>query len=323
VRSLLLTVAALLLASAVARAGSAPAPSPSPAAREALGDAWWTGPLLAPSAGTLPRGHLLVEPYLYDVIGYGSYDRHGNLTPAPHSNEFGSLTYVIAGVTDRFAVGVIPTFGYTTSAGVPNGSAGIGDWALLAQYRIAQYRTGSWIPTTSIALQENFPTGRYDNLGAQTGDGLGAGAYSTKASLYTQTYFWLGNGRIVRARLNFSDTFSGHVPVDGVSVYGTGANFHGTAAPGNEFSVDAAAEYSATRNWVLAGDAVYGYGANTRLTSPRGVLDLGDVHTLALAPALEYNWSANAGVIAGFRIFPTGRNAGASFTPVAAINLVY
>ncbi len=40
-------------------------------ARQSLEDAWWTGPMLAPSAATLPRGHLLIEPYLYDVIAQG------------------------------------------------------------------------------------------------------------------------------------------------------------------------------------------------------------------------------------------------------------
>jgi hypothetical protein len=36
--------------------------------RESLDEAWWTGPLLAPSPATLPQGHALVEPYLYDAI---------------------------------------------------------------------------------------------------------------------------------------------------------------------------------------------------------------------------------------------------------------
>ena len=38
------------------------------ASRQSMDDAWWTGPLLAASASSLPRGHFLVEPYLYDII---------------------------------------------------------------------------------------------------------------------------------------------------------------------------------------------------------------------------------------------------------------
>jgi hypothetical protein len=70
---------------------------PSPAlaqetTHQALTDAWWTGPLLAPSANTLPRGHVLIEPYLYDVISQGFYIAQGTKVSTPHSNGFGSLT---------------------------------------------------------------------------------------------------------------------------------------------------------------------------------------------------------------------------------------
>src|SRR5690348_11021258 len=54
------------------------APPVASEVRQSLDDAWWTGPMLAPSAATLPRGHFLIEPYLYDVT-------------SPHSNGFGSL----------------------------------------------------------------------------------------------------------------------------------------------------------------------------------------------------------------------------------------
>jgi hypothetical protein len=42
-----------------------------------------------------------------------------------------------------------------------------------------------------------------------------------------------------------------------------------------------------------------------------------------LAPAIEYNFSSRVGVIVGARWFAAGRNAEASITPVAAINIVY
>ena len=44
------------------------APPPLPVFHQPVEDAWWTGPMLAPSAATLPRGHFLIEPYLFDVI---------------------------------------------------------------------------------------------------------------------------------------------------------------------------------------------------------------------------------------------------------------
>lgn len=314
---------ALAASIAIVRAQATSSPSPAPA-RQALSDAWWTGPLLAPSAGTLPHGHILVEPYLYDVIQYGAYDTHGTIASATHERTYGSLTYVIYGLTDRFNVGIIPVFGYTTvSGGKDSSGIGLGDWALLAQYRLAQYRRGSWIPTTSVSIQETFPTGKYDNL-ERSSDGQGGGAYSTKVSLYMQSYFWMPSGRILRARLNLSDTFSGAAPLHGASVYGTQAGFSGTAYPGTVFTIDAAMEYNATRHWVLANDFVYTQYGNTHVMSTSGgTVNSGAGRSFALAPAIEYNWSSTIGIIAGIRMYPSGVNTPASVTPAIAVNYVH
>src|SRR5688572_33432995 len=99
--------------SAVADEGRAPAPS---APQQSLDDAWWTGPIIAAGAGTLPQGHALVEPYLYDVIRYGRYDNDGDERNASRSHHYGSLTYILYGVTDRFTAGLIPTFGYNDAS---------------------------------------------------------------------------------------------------------------------------------------------------------------------------------------------------------------
>jgi hypothetical protein len=45
--------------------------------RQSLDDAWWTGPLLAANAGSLPPGHFLFEPYFFDSIPYQHVDSHG------------------------------------------------------------------------------------------------------------------------------------------------------------------------------------------------------------------------------------------------------
>ena len=106
-------VAALMIAGLFVGAAGAEAQqeaSPCSVVRQSVDDAWWTGPMLAPSAATLPRGHFLIEPYLYDVI-------------AAHSNGFGSLTYVNYGLADRVTVGLIPTAGFNK---VSNGRSGSG-----------------------------------------------------------------------------------------------------------------------------------------------------------------------------------------------------
>jgi hypothetical protein len=302
----------------------------TPAFRQSFDNAWWTGPLLAPNASTLPPGHVLVEPYVYDVIARGNFDSSGTRVPAPHENSYGSLTYINYGLVNKFTVGVIPTFGYNEPSNEP-GSAGIGvgDLTVQGQYRLHLFHEGSWIPTTSVNVQETLPTGQYDHLD-RASDGLGSGAYTTTFGLYTQNFFWMPNGRILRARFNVTQAFSHSVNVEDASVYGTSQGFRGHAGPGAAFLIDLAGEYSVTRHWVLAMDATYHHQYNTPVTgyniaNPTDLLSFnsGSNQAFALAPAFEYNFNSKVGVIAGARIFPAGKNTGDSFTPVIAVNIVH
>ena len=314
-------VVGLFVGAAGAEAQSAPMDLPSgQPARQSLDDAWWTGPMLAPNATTLPRGHLLVEPYLYDVI-------------SAHSNGLGSLTYVNYGLVDRVTVGMIPTAGFNVAnSGPSSSSVELGDLTLQGQYRIAKFHEGSWIPTTSVVVQETFPTGKYDRLCDRPGDGLGSGAHTTTLALYTQTYFWLPNGRILRMRFDASQAFSSNVNVEDVSVYGTSTGFRGSANPGSSFLADSSWEYSVTRKWVLALDVTYRHNWNTRVSgynvdsgsaqNPSVLLNSGSSEVFAFAPAIEYSWKPNLGVLLGTRVIPASHNTNATVTPAVAINFV-
>lgn len=286
--------------------------------RQSPSDAWWTGSLLANGASTLQPGHFLLEPYIYDII-------------SPNSSTYGSSAYVFYGLVNGLTVGVIPIVGYNTIDGGPGSSnIEIGDFSFLAQKRLTQYREGSWVPTMGFMLQETFPTGKYDQLGDQPSNGQGAGAYTTKLALNTQWYFWMPTGRILRVRFEVSEAFSNTVSVQDVSVYGTSAGFHGHAKPGASSYVVAAWEYSLTRRWVLALDAAYTHNGNTRVTG-YNILDsnrvqdsdAGSSDVYTFAPAFEFNWKPNLGVIIGTRIVELGHNITPSIAPVMAINFVH
>ena len=298
--------------------------------RHPMGNAWWTGPMLANTAATAPRGHFLIEPYLFDVIGQGRFDDHGTRHSTTHSNSYGSLTYIVFGLTDKLGVGLIPTFGYNTASGAPSsGGPGLGDLTLQVQRRLTQFEPCRWVPTISAAVQETLPTGRYDRLETHQTNAMGSGAYTTNVEFLSQTYFWMPNQRIVRMRLNVADTIPRSVHLDGASVYRTGTGFIGHANPGRSFFVDAAWEYSVTRNWVLALDATYRNTRNTRVTGSESengsgmtpvVMDSRVSDAYGLAPAIEYNWKPNIGVLAGVRLIPAGRNTTETITPAIAIN---
>lgn len=298
--------------------------------RQSLEDAWWTGPIVAAGAGTLPQGHVLVEPYLFDVIRYGRFDRDGNERDAARVHGYGSLTYMLYGVTDAFTVGLIPTFAFNeVSEGRDSSGVQFGDLTLQAQYRLSQFREGRRVPTTSVVIQQTLPTGKYDRLGTHPSDGSGLGAHTTTLAVYSQYYLWLPNGRITRTRFNVSYAISDDVRVRDVSVYGTGAGFRGIAEPGDVLTVNSSWEYSITSNWVLALDFVYQHEDNTRL---RGSVagesveireDFGSAWRLGIAPAVEYNWSSRVGLIVGARWFGAGKNTGATVTPAIALNMVF
>jgi len=295
--------------------------------RQAVDDAWWTGPLLASGASTLPKGRALIEPYLYNAKPYGVIDGDGKRRGTPGADNWGSQTYLLYGVTDTFTAGLIPRFGYRRAGGRSSSGVQLGDLTVQGQYRLTQWKEGGRTPTISVLLQETLPTGRYDKLDNRPNDGFGGGAYATTLGVNSQTYFWTPNGRILRTRLNLAYTRSGPADVEGVSVYGTPAGFDGRAKPGDSFIVDLAFEYSITRRWVAAIDLAYQRDAATTVS---GVDSAGAAYerrtpvsqALILAPAIEYNISPVLGVIAGARIIPAGRNTTASVTPVIAVNYV-
>ena len=316
-----------LIASALAAADDSPPEPP----RQDRSDAWWTGPLLAPNASTFPAGHALVETYVFDVNSNGQYDTSGRHEPAAGGHELGSLTYLIYGLTDRVSVGLLPRFYYDEPPGAPNSSSpSVGDLGAQLQFGLTSFHEGSWVPATALVLGETFPTGRYDAL-ANPADGFGAGVYTTSISWYSQDYLWLPNGRILRLRLDLTYAVSSSASLKDQSVYGTAAGFRGRAYPGDSFTADAAAEYSVTRNWVLATDLVWVHNSSTRLTGTEpaaggsSAVDLqsGSSEYLAVAPAVEYNFSPRVGVIVGARVFVAGRNTGSSVTTAAAINMVF
>ncbi|HEX3987372.1 MAG TPA: hypothetical protein VHX13_12270 [Acidobacteriaceae bacterium] len=324
-------LAACILPVLTARAAAIADDANPCAETHSMSDAWFTGPMLANTAATAPRGHMLIEPYLYDVTTDGAFTSSGARHSAPHQNSYGSLTYLIYALTNTTGIGLMPTFGYTTAANAAS-SAGprSGDLTLLLQHRLTQSRPCCWMPTVSLAVEQTFPTGRYDNLGDRPTNATGAGAFTTTPEFLTQTWFWLPRHRILRMRLNLTDAFSAAVPVTGPSVYGTSTGFRGAAHPGRSLFLDNSWEYSLTRRFILATDITWRANANTRVTgtvtgtdAAQPVLNSGSSTTWNFAPALEYSWKPTLGILLGVRLTPSGRNTSETLTPAIALNIVH
>lgn len=297
--------------------------------RHPMNDAWWTGPMLANTPATAPRGHSLAETYVYDVTTQGAYNAAGKRESAPHANSYGSLTYLIYGLSDKTGFGLMPTAGYNTATGQPSSAGpGFGDLTLLLERRLTTFQPCGRMPIVSVAVEQTLPTGPFEHLRRPT-NGYGAGAYTTIPEFLSQMYFWLPNHRIVRTRLDLSAAFSHSVDVRDASVYGTSAGFRGAARPGSSFSLDNSWEYSVTRSWVLATDITYRNTGNTRVAGSYAAhagnvtLNSGWSDSWGVAPAVEYSWKPYLGVLLGVRLFPAGHNTSDTITPAIAINFVH
>jgi hypothetical protein len=197
----------------------------------AIAEAWWTGPMIANSAATLPTGHVLIEPYLFDRLGKGS-------------NAYGSLVYMLYGLTDKLTLGVSPTFGYDTiSKGRASSGPSVGDVTLRAQYSLLRAPAGTTRPSLAIALGYTLPTGKFDHLGDRPGDGIGQGANVTTVSLYEQNVLRMPNARPLRARINLSYSMTNPASVAGISVYGTDSGFRGKVHQTDSLSIGTSLEY--------------------------------------------------------------------------------
>jgi len=276
----------------------------------AMKTARWTGPMLASTAETLPKGHFYTEPYFFDVIVAGNH----------HPGSSGFYQY---GLLDNLTVGFQPSFATATNR-LDRGMA-IGDFKLLSQLRLTHFRPDHQVPTIAVDLNEVIPTGKDDKLGPSE-EGHGSGAFATEVGVNVQHWFLLGNGRLLRARINVLQRFPYRTGVTGRSVYGTDVNFRGHAKPGTKTTLIAAVEYSLTNEWVLSmdvegdffgGSRVEGHegsgGPLVRTTTPAS-------RDVGFSPAVEYNWSPSTGALIGVWIIPKGHNSPASVTPAIAIS---
>ena len=307
-KSIVAALLAVLAYSSPALAADASDDSTAERYRAAMKDARWTGPLLASNANTLPKGHVYTEPYFFDAISGGDH----------HPGSSGFYQY---GVTDNWTVGMQPFFSWGAQA--HNRDIAIGDFKLLSQVRVSNFTPNHRVPSVSIVTNLVLPTGKYDQLGARKG-GHGSGAFAPELGINIQQYFLLGNGRLLRGRINVLHQFPIETNVRDRSVYGTQLGFRGHARPGAKSTLILGAEYSLTKEWVLAFDVeadawgrakVRGRDASGALaseTSPKS-------WNVGFAPAVEYNWSDRAGAILGVWIIPKGHNTATTVIPAIAI----
>jgi hypothetical protein len=290
---------------------------------------WFTGPLLAPAGHTIPKGHTNVEIYGLDVLTDGNYTTFGTLIHKPRFRSFVVNPIITHGFTDWLDVQLITPYVFNATQGEQDRR--LADVAASLGIQLIEQNQSPKRADVRILIQETFPTGRYEHLRSKKlgTDSTGLGSYQTQFGLNLQYLLPVFQTHYLRTRLILSRLYASQVNVSGVSSYGGTAATLGKIKPGVENGIDLAFEYTVTQNWVAVLEGTMSNGQATRFN---GILNIGTIggpsstigasqyQVKALAPALEYNFSGNLGLIGGVWFPVAGKNTSHFTTYVLALN---
>lgn len=290
---------------------------------------WFTGPLIAPAAHSIPPHHGDIEPYLYFWSFTGNYDKNweSHSTPNFYRLQLSIPTWV--GLNSFMDFTLAPQVMYQFTEG--QRSTQFGDLPFGFDFQLLSEQPGTWWPAIKLGLQATAPLGNYNNLNpSKLGtDASGLGSWNPNATLAFGRFFLLPNGRILSPRLVFNYAVPNAVRVKNYNAYGGTKGTGGTVYPGNIFWCDLGLEYNMTQRWVLAFDLFYQHTNKIRFSGNPGEVSPGVLavmtspssESFSVAPALEYNWSSRVGLIGGVWMTVAGRNSSRFISGVLALNV--
>jgi hypothetical protein len=296
---------------------------------QVLAGPWFTGPLLAPAGHTVPRGHTNFEIYGIRALNDGHYDDDGNLFHSPMYRSFITNPILTHGFTDWLDVQVAVPYAFNSTQGQHHNR--LTDVSAALGIQLLEQKGSPKRIDFRILLQEVFPTGRFDHLNPVLlgTDSTGLGSYQTQVGLNFQYLVEVFKTHYLRTRLILSRNFASSVFVNGLSSYGGSVDTHGFVKPGDENNADLAFEFTLTQNWVAV---LEGYVASGQASRFNGILTVGNIGSptvtigskkfeqRGLAPALEYNFNENVGLIGGVWFPVSGRNTSHFTTYMLALN---
>jgi hypothetical protein len=264
----------------------------------------------------MPPGWGNIQPYVYVVDNYARFnsERHSESLPS-HLITLNPTTTLQFGMTPSTDITLgMQAFGnwqYDHAGG------GYGDTTVAIGFQIN--KQSLHVPGIRFSIKETFPTGQFQHLNTN-GFGLsatGGGSYQTQFSLSLSKILFWDYLHPMNFRVYFSYNLPTCVTVKGFNTYGGGVGAHAKVHPGNSFNADMGLEVSLSQRWVLATDLVYSSTNSTGYSGFSGMTESGDLASigggfndnLSLAPAVEYNWNENLGILGGIWFSVYGRNS--------------
>jgi len=285
---------------------------------------WFTGPLLTPSARAVSIGHINLEPYLYWTVVTGKYGPNWSVLSTPKAYQLNPLLVYKIGIWDNISFGGSIQGFYNRTQG--QSSWAFGDLPLGFEIGLVEGKKDTWVPYVKLTLMETFPTGKYQKLSSRKlgTDSGGQGAYGTTVGLTFSKLFYYPEHHFMNVRWNFVGYFPSSARVKGINTFGGDITTRGHIRPGATFLFQTAAEYNLTQKWALALDFQAFYSGRNHFKG-RTITPVGSPSSvqLSVAPAIEYNWSENMGIIVGSWFTVAGRNANRFASAAAAYNYYY
>jgi hypothetical protein len=273
---------------------------------------WFTGTLLAPNGEVFPVGHYWIQPYFEFNTNTGKYNRHWHDASTPNFFSYTTLLDLNFGLTEWMDIEVFPAVQYNHTEG--RSAWRFADFPVLVGFQLLSSEKYKYFPGIQLQLAESFPTGKYQKLGSRQlgADISGNGSFATTSSLIFYKIHHLHGFHFMSMTASFGYTYYAPVHVRGHNFYGGGHGCAGKVYPGNSYEAILSFEFSLDRHWALALDNVYTHVDRDRF---RGTVGIGDKvgrpssESLSFAPAIEYNFNQNWGIIAGVWLSAIGRNS--------------
>lgn len=305
---------------------------------------WTTGPLLAPPGAVVEKGALDVEPYLVLGVETGVYDMNWRAHSAPNFYSLTPLVYLIYGITDWMDIQAIPQASYSWTQGAS--SFQVNDTPVSLGFQLITPNQYKYSPGVQLILTELFPIGKYKNLDPkkQFTDQGGNGSYATSATLVFYKAIHFSDYHYLTNTFSVGYTYFGPVHVTNLNSFGGGPGTKGRVKPGNATTVYLSFEYTLTKHWALALDNIYNHVNEDHFTgklgmvspgtpssgvsggagiSPQNSIGSGSSESFSFAPAVEYNFKKNMGIIAGVWFTGWGRNSSRFVNGLVAFNYIF
>ena len=283
---------------------------------------WLTGPLLTPSGHVVPAGHWNFEPYLFVTTTYGQYDSKWNSHSTPNFYNLNVQVPIQYGIVNPIDMQIVPQFSWNHTDGASEWV--LNDLPIILDIQLLSDKPHKWWPAIKLTFEVSAPIGKYQHLSASKlgTDAGGDGSWDPTAALVFSRLFHFKEAHFLAPRLYFGYTVPNPVHVKNLNFYGGAKGTRGKVYPGNTFITLLGLEYSLSANWALACDFEYIHQNKTRFSGKTIVpVTSPSSEQFSIAPAFEYNWSANVGLIAGAWFSFAGRNSSDFASGIIAVNI--